>query len=1810
MLRAPSGSVPGDLRFEIFVNFSDRPSYISGDSLLEVSPNTFIHTIENLEINTKYAFQVGVYDKNKNIKFEKNDALYGKTFSYETANFNGISEAIPLAGKKGETSVLLKWTPADTGSSTFKLSPSDPIAYEIAYTTSSSGINSFKNNEFSGGGKYTIPSTLAATISYDSQAVVSGLLPGTKYFFRVRAINYGYYLDQKEKSGLNYTYEKNNKIIATETNNISLEYGLSDSSIVAHPSEGFDALRSIDVEWSRGTGGFSEYRLYVKKLCPTCEDITGCNLNIKNCNFIKETICSPFNSVSGEGCLKVDSMMTSATLTNLEQYQEYQVIVAACGGENCSGKTYSREANVFTYPKISQFEGITSIDYARSPAELLSGDVHFKFSNIDTSRGYLDNLNVWCFEDPQNITNSKLVKITESELSPINGNVCDGLKLKTIWPNLNLGFDRYKKDWGNLNTITVTLGGDAYQQDRNYCFGVSPSIDEHGNFSAVNINSDGTITSDARNKMIVRCFQLKRLQPNLDQFVGKNNTCEEGRDSFGQTIPLSLRVSFKEPTGGIFNYYRVFIKNEGIDLFSFEKAKSEGVELIDGSICEDGKYCYVDVPKGTNFYDFKNLIPSKRYATAVLPILKELGETYVSESNSRTGVCQVKIPQVNFNEWMNIISLGPKTDARYETKYNIQPNGSYHVSRKHLEERLDDDLTPIEISDIETVDKNIFDGVFNGSQKDWSKNGIIHLEWKDLIFGKKLIDDVNGVYEDETFFDILYKINNAIFLVPKKDRKFGYRILRSSDLGVNWVDLTRINTQGGLKNQFVQTEENSGLIYPCRFESETANPISVQNCKTRYYHNGLSSYNPRTVSFTDYSVMNVDSVNDVDQARVYLYKVELVFNGITIPLIDDDNIIKIVLPPPNMSFAHRKIINRTMCLDLSTEGNFRELNKNSNGHYSCVYNGIGASGQSTPWYSGDTVYDIGGDLLVDRFELGCNWTRGNVNDWTTNQMPSDLSSYNQTKGCIAKSYEDDSGNTLYDEYPIAKSSSGLLPAIYDDMRIARKGDCIGSWVTKLSKDKSSMPGQYFTFNRFSFPGAFGGPNFTDTNNANDDGHYIQSYFKTDEQIATADEYIVQSEFAAVLYNRADFSANSTPYFGEIVSTNEDLNSSLGPGENFNQVGPTTNDGYLIQINNRSLAQTESKCWINLSYLDNNKSKPRWFSINQLLSSKLLDGLDAFDLQDRSGNALNLGDLTINELKNPTNKMYLGNGANNYQLPNTNSNRYFANLNIMRILTTNAAKAPPISNIGQEEANKLCDKYKVSMVVKPNDEQNNVQLIKMKNKRLPSKKEFIAFSAWPDSFDVENIKKIEDRNFSIIDRRDGAPLTHQVNGCNSDKGVSNIFDSSGATLESDSSKISLYKIEDGEFLTSAIPRRISDGVLGPLSIFFGGSSQEDPSGESNLVDVNIKNYNSEKCVSKFGIQDAVGNLMERTADRIFCNLDDREMWFKGGENTEFSKTNSVLAYRYEMDEGLGSFFEQKRQKSLENLGVVRLDSDPEMNSYRNLLGIKILESANVYPYVPQTQSKMYCNVVGAGHELQSDLNYLEGSEMYSPVLDFFLNIVERILLGPLFQHFNISILNDFRNGDGSFLDFGGDSEVGQSKKSQGLLFQNDLSSIEHGNFLFFNPVSGMPLSCAAGSCESSSDNKLFRIENNDFNLGNSSFQNDGANDVYTARSSRSITFDEPHITGIQSTVDAFYDDIVRSGNSILANTEFVTYNWKVAQSSYFNFSVGGAAKYSNDTTGTALSGRYSFILRGNNSFTQEASKDDTGLRCVVKINEND
>ena len=118
-----------------------------------------------------------------------------------------------------------------------------------------------------------------------------------------------------------------------------------------------------------------------------------------------------------------------------------------------------------------------------------------------------------------------------------------------------------------------------------------------------------------------------------------------------------------------------------------------------------------------------------------------------------------------------------------EIKYNLNSeSGDYEVGKIHIPEMLNEHLIPIEITkEVDNKDyvspelneniNSIFNGVFNSVGGDWSKNGIIHLEWKDINFGRVRCL-CSRVFRPETF-DVLYEVDNSIFTVPKSSRSYG-----------------------------------------------------------------------------------------------------------------------------------------------------------------------------------------------------------------------------------------------------------------------------------------------------------------------------------------------------------------------------------------------------------------------------------------------------------------------------------------------------------------------------------------------------------------------------------------------------------------------------------------------------------------------------------------------------------------------------------------------------------------------------------------------------------------------------------------------------------------------------------------------------------------------------------------------------------------------------------------------------------------------------------------------------------------------------
>ncbi len=113
---------------------------------------------------------------------------------------------------------------------------------------------------------------------------------------------------------------------------------------------------------------------------------------------------------------------------------------------------------------------------------------------------------------------------------------------------------------------------------------------------------------------------------------------------------------------------------------------------------------------------------------------------------------------------------------------------------------------------------------------------------------------------------------------------------------------------------------------------------------------------PTSRSFTDTTLLPTDF------SKAWYYSVRLLVAGQEYDVVTPEEIseIRVIAPPENMALVHRWISNQEVCglMNKSTDA----LN-----HYRCEF-----AGQGKVNISGTDYHDLQHDLLVDRFELGCN----------------------------------------------------------------------------------------------------------------------------------------------------------------------------------------------------------------------------------------------------------------------------------------------------------------------------------------------------------------------------------------------------------------------------------------------------------------------------------------------------------------------------------------------------------------------------------------------------------------------------------------------------------------------------------------------------------------------------------------------------------------------------------------------------------------------------------------------------------------------
>ncbi len=121
---------------------------------------------------------------------------------------------------------------------------------------------------------------------------------------------------------------------------------------------------------------------------------------------------------------------------------------------------------------------------------------------------------------------------------------------------------------------------------------------------------------------------------------------------------------------------------------------------------------------------------------------------------------------------------------------------------------------------------------------------------------------------------------------------------------------------------------------------------------------------PLASSATSYIDNPTNSFTPPLQGAVYEYEVRPIINSIPTQTNEVYKRMRVIVPNVNQAFVHRDVVNKRICTMIAA------TDIDSSNHNRCTYTGFGSSVIGNLAY-----YDVGKDFIVDRFELGCNYSK-------------------------------------------------------------------------------------------------------------------------------------------------------------------------------------------------------------------------------------------------------------------------------------------------------------------------------------------------------------------------------------------------------------------------------------------------------------------------------------------------------------------------------------------------------------------------------------------------------------------------------------------------------------------------------------------------------------------------------------------------------------------------------------------------------------------------------------------------------------------
>jgi len=1741
----PSTGNPEEISYSLYVNDSTTPVNLDPQSILTTVGGRLLYTVEGLQTNTEYKLKLRAKNLKTGAQSDNEQTFFTRTFDNRVANFRGIT-GLQLVPGQAQNSIVATWVPSlMTG--LFEASTFDPVYYEVTSISQVGGPENLNNPNYQGTDRRVTlvptPPMRATPLSNPSNLTISNLTPGTKYYVQVRALHRLYY-DNLLTNPTLYPKEINSRFFSVTTETPT---GLSDfkvNSVILSNINNVDGFTGFNVFWQPGIGTYTGYRIFARRYDGVADPAIDDKLN-------EATLVSMNTNGS---YVAATTLETSKKITGLIANSFYQVKIALCKIPSCPLEASNPDAGILsnlkvikTFPNLAPFTGINSIE---SPTSFsLIDQLRLRFDAPVLSSGFATNLEFYCV-NPSDFT--QMVKFNGA--TPISGSPvsrCNGLYLSGSAPSLEL-------------FTSQTVRGTFIDGASQYCFAATPAIIGYG-----------PEVRTETNKRIVRCIVPQIQAPTTSQFPGVKQNCS--------VSGTTANVKWNLPTAGIYSNFIVFYK---------EKVSGTNFDFTQGILNNASYLKSPNLASSVVEYNITNLTPGKTYQVGVLTIADQTAPNpdYYSEFNINIKDCAVPLPTATFKGFHRIFAIGPKIDGRYPN----DPATKTFPANSRIYEALNASGIPYETAMENTTTISNQPGVTNFTNppgRDFgtnfnaefdgepesvtkvmaSKSGIISLAWEEVDLSTGLTT---------------FQANQPAAPASRTGRRYGYRILRSSDNQLTWQDLTK----------------TYGLIYSQTFSYRV--------------RSNVTPVSKRMAFFTDYSVKDLQSVHDensgqdIERARVYYYKIIPVFDNQAVNYTNPSaSLVKVSLPPANMALVHRWMANRARCLEI---GKTPDINSN----YSCDYNGIGSVPKISPAIVGQTKLDQNADLLVDRFEVSCQYTRGDrVSD------PSVGASVFELGSAKRDSSNDMNHFPLFKGYAASDSESNAIPfkgctGAYVRSRGATgtaddypanftaeyskllQGDCIGDHfddIPFINEVPYSFPANCSaqaysegSYNRIqiNLPGTpnssvvvspYVCSNVDETNPQN----YLDRYFTI-----WASNIVAQSEFLAVFYN-----------------------NRVAPGDQIDRgsivMGPVA--GSLTAYESKSTpsqlysSDDSSTCFVNLSYLSyasinpNEFMMPRWISINE------------FNKKLKFNNVTNQNLLTkkISELidvRSDGTSFYNGNfgdGSNaNFTLPPSNlrsSHRFRESSLLGRVMTSNSSKLPPLTRLSPLSANSICSTYAVqtgfgtdSGYFSPTEQK--------KSKRLLRRSEFLTAAIWPNTYSSSTITSLE--------------LSNSIGNCNT--GVRN---NAGST------------VIKGNILNNNISMYSKPNTGTADAPLVTGSSP------FNVLASQPESSHSANCMSQFGIQDLVGNVEEYNSERLFCDFSQDSIMIGTVDPTYVEGSNMVNKGDGGLELAIGDDFDSPY---ILKSGVPKNINHPSTLEvrYRSDPNIK---NTDARPWVKIGADNGYCSYVDNDSRNRTDVNNavifrsVNGlwNNIFLPGGNLNTNLVRKAQVSD-----QESVLT-FRNGDGRFLDFGTLSLGPYFGYSNTLSLNNtNITATEYSaKSKYFNPIVGFPIICNGTSCE---DPLLAGVTNDNTSISTTSFAtnltvNDvtplitdypiGGSQIYNIGTSEFnyfsytrtvendaapgasfgilayILVDSPEDPSNPQLVYLNYPQDFQAGTELI----FTRLSWRTSRITEFN-SVSGSG------SNNSRAGRFSASFIDARSSNSGTSRSNTGFRCGTLINE--